>query len=279
MKNNEIIIASNSPDKYKKFDTRSLKPVYLTEVNEKVGAVIEQLDYIKADNLKQKIEYIPPNNIAMQLQIVDKCIDEMKNMNISERLHENRKMMIMKERVYENSKIIYDYIGLVQQGIVFGYTALETFSNISIPESYEYSVVNNKNIIEIYNKESIERWITLKEKLSKVLPEIYGTEDIKKRNLWNDFLRFEEFRHEIIHQKSIEHTSFYRKYFKNNIYKYLEVPRNLIDFYYSETTRVGKTNPLWPWMGNNKEIIPTKGGAKEFFSQSEIVGNLYEGKK
>lgn len=41
MKNNEIIIASNSPDKYKKFDTRSLKPVYLTEVNEKVGAVIE----------------------------------------------------------------------------------------------------------------------------------------------------------------------------------------------------------------------------------------------
>ncbi len=119
----------------------------------------------------------------------------------------------------------------------------------------------------------------MSEKISKILPDIYGTSDIRKKNLWNDFILFEKYRHEIIHQKSIEQTSFYRKYFKNNIYKYLNVPRQIIEFYYSETTKVGKTNPLWPWMGEDIEVIPTRGGAQKFFSQSEVIGNLYEEKK
>lgn len=278
MSNNELIIAAASPDRYIKFDNRSLKPIYLTETGENVGAVVEELAYIKVDNIKEKIEFIPPNGISIQLSIVDECISKLKELKISEEFRKNKDNKLLKERVYYNSEIIYEQISLVETAIVFGYTALETFSNLSIPESYEYSLINNKQIKETYNKESIERWITLNEKISRILPEVYGTSDIKKKNLWNQFITFESYRHEIIHQKNIDRTSFYKKYFKNNIYNYLKVPRQIIDFYYSETTQVGKTNSLWPWMGEETEIIPSRGGAKKFFSQSQIIGNLYDGK-
>lgn len=278
MGNKELIIAAISPERYVKFDNRSLKPIYLTEIDKNVGAVVEELDYIKVDNLKEKIEFIPPNGISIQLSIVDECISKLKELKISEEFRKYKENKLLKERVYDNSEIIYEQISLVETAIVFGYTALETFSNLSIPEKYEYTLVNNKQIKETYNRESIERWITLNEKISKILPEVYGTSDIKKKQLWNQFIIFENYRHEIIHQKNIDRTSFYKKYFKNNIYNYLRVPRKIIEFYYSETTKIGKTNPLWPWMGEGTEIIPSRGGAKEFFSQSQIIGNLYEGK-
>lgn len=279
MEKGKLIISAVSPERYTKFDNRSLKPIYLTEIGKDAGAVVEELDYVKSDNLKEKVEYIPPNNIGIQLAIVDDCIQKIKELQITEKFNNNRQGRILKERVYDNSKLIYDYIAIVQQAIVFGYTSLETFTNLSIPTDYEYSVINNKQVKEIYDKNAIERWISLSEKISNILPDIYGTSDIRKKNLWNDFKLFEKYRHEIIHQKSIEQTSFYRKYFKNNIYKYLNVPRQIIEFYYSETTKVGKTNPLWPWMGEDIEVIPTRGGAQKFFSQSEVIGNLYKGKK
>lgn len=218
MSDKELIIAAVSPEKYMKFDNRSLKPIYITEMSDSAGAVVEELDHIKSDNLKEKVEYIPPNSIALQLPIVDEYIKKLKEFKVTEKLRKNKRYKILKESIYDNSKIIYEQISLVETAIVFGYTALETFANLSIPEEYEYSLINNKHITESYNKEAIERWIPLNEKLSKILPEIYGTTDIKRKNLWNQFIIFENYRHEIIHQKSIDRTSFYRKYFKNNIY-------------------------------------------------------------
>lgn len=278
MESQELIIASATPERYKKFDSRSMKPIHITERDGSAGAVVEPLEYIKSDNLKKKVEYIPPNPIALQLSIVDRCIEQAKKINVSQKFREHDEKMILKEKVYENSKIIYDQIMLIQEAIVFGYTALETFANLSIPNDYKYSFNNSKGIVETYDKEAIERWISLDDKLSKILVEIYGTKNIKTKNLWNEFLIFEGYRHEIIHQKSIDYTSFYRKYFKNNIYKYLKVPKNLIELYRDEASKVGKTNPLWPWMGDEGDKIPTQFGAKEFFSYTKIAGNLYEGK-
>lgn len=275
----ELIVASVSPERYVKFDNRSLKPFYLTDIDTNSGAVVEELDYIKTDNIRKKVEYIPPNSIGIQLSIVENCISDMKKIKVTENLKFNSESMIMKERVYKNSKLIYDHISLVQQAIVFGYTALETFANLSIPDHYEYSLENNKKIKETYNKEAIERWIPLKEKISEILPSIYETTDIKKKNLWNEYLSFETLRHEIIHQKSIDQSTFYRKYFKNNIYNSLGVPRKIIEFYNLESKKVGKTNRLWPWIEEDSDSIPMSGGAKEFFSNTKIVGNLYGGKK
>ncbi len=132
----ELIISAASPERYNKFDNRSLKPIYLTEVGKDAGAVVEELDYVKSDNLKEKVEYIPPNNIGVQLAIVDDCIQKIKELKISKKFKNNREDGNLKERVYDNSKRIYDYIAIVQQAIVFGYTSLETFTNLSIPTDY-----------------------------------------------------------------------------------------------------------------------------------------------
>lgn len=57
---------------------------------------------------------------------------------------------------------MYNFIETVQVAIVFGYTALETFANLSIPQNLEYKAnINSKGIIKIYNKNAIERWVTL----------------------------------------------------------------------------------------------------------------------
>lgn len=278
MGSQELIIASTTPEEYKKFDSRSMKPIYFTEIDGSANAVVELLEYVKSDNFKKKVEYIPPNPISLQLAIVDRCIKQAKEINVVNKFKEYDEKMLMKEKVYENSKVIYDQIMLIQEAIVFGYTALETFANLSIPSDYKYSFKNSKGIVETYDKKAIERWVSLDDKLSEILIEIYGTKSIKTKNLWNEFIIFEGYRHEIIHQKSIDYTSFYRKYFKNNIYKYLKVPRLLIGFYRDEASKIGRNNPLWPWMGDEGDKIPTRYGAKKLFSQSEITGNLFEEK-
>lgn len=277
-KPNEFIIASVTPENYDIFDQRSKKPIFIKEMDNSGSAVIEGLDYIKVDNNKEKVMYLPPNPIAIQLSIVQESIAKAKELNVNSTFQSNRQKLL-KEKVYEHSNIIYDHIGLIQKAIVFGYTALETFANLSIPDNFEYSIVNNKKITEIYNKENIERWISLNEKLSKILVQVYKTDNITKKQLWSDFLQLEQYRHEIIHQKSIEHVSFYRKYFKNNIYKFLSVPENIIKFFYEQVEKQGKTNPIWPWINDDIKSIPTRYGAKEFFAQTEVIGNIYEGKK
>ena len=56
-----------------------------------------------------------------------------------------------------NTKIIYNYIEEIQTAIVFGYTALEAFSNLSIPEKYVYTAKpNSKGIVEAFDKMAIE---------------------------------------------------------------------------------------------------------------------------
>lgn len=277
-KSKQFIIAAIRPENYNIFDNRSKKPIYFKEMDNRGSAVIEELDYIKVDNYKEKIMYIPPNPIAIQLSIVQESIDKAKELNVSSIFLSNEKKLL-REKVYEHSKIIYDYIALIQQAIVFGYAALETFANLSIPDNYEYSIKNNKKITEVYNKENIERWISLNEKLSKILVDVYRTDNITKKQLWSDFLQLERYRHEIIHQKSVEYVSFYRKYFKNSIYRFLSVPEKIIIFFYEQVEKQGKTNPIWPWINNERKSIPTRYKAKEFFSQTEVIGNLFEGIK
>ncbi|WCF08318.1 hypothetical protein NDS46_29400 [Paenibacillus thiaminolyticus] len=88
-----------------------------------------------------------------------------------------------KEQIINRSKIMYDYIEFIQSSIVFGFTVLEAFVNQSIPEGYEYKFENNKGVIEVYNKEAIERWLP-----------IYNTKPIKSINLWNMYCSLKSIR-------------------------------------------------------------------------------------
>jgi len=79
-KSNEFIIASVSPENYNIFDKRSIKPIHLREMDNNGSAVIDELDYIKVDNNKEKIMHLPPNPIAIQLSIVQDSIKKAKEL-------------------------------------------------------------------------------------------------------------------------------------------------------------------------------------------------------
>ena len=175
------------------------------------------------------------------------------------------------------SSKVCDYIECIQTAIVFGYTALETFANLSIPEGYRYNTRNNyKGTTEVFDKKAIERWVSLKVKFQFILKEVYKTKKPELQKWWGHFLNLEKYRNDIIHQKSINNTSFYKTYFKRTIYSICESPVSIIKFFYQAHAENNRTNPLWPWLVNEQNYFPiTEFNSKNF----EVIGNLYEGIK
>jgi len=277
MKSRNLIIAAVRPNRYNLFDIRATKPIHYTDHEGSSSAVIEETKEIKVDNNKNIITHVLPNPIAIQLSIVDKSIDAIKKNKAFNTIESNTN--VLKEKIYQDSKIIYDHLELVQTSIVFGYTALETFTNLSIPENYEHKIINSKGVTEIYNKENIERWLSLKYKISIILVDVYKTNDIKKHPIWGKFINFERYRHEIIHQKSVDSFNYYEKYFKSKTIENLNTPKSLISWFYDQVESKGKTNPIWPWINSDNNSIPTRYDAKDFFSNTQVVGNLYDGFK
>lgn len=97
---------------------------------------------------------------------------------------------------------------------------------------------------------------------------------LKKKNIWNEFLKFEELRNEIIHQKTINSTDFYKKYFEENIFYLCEIPEKLIKHFYNNRENKSITNPLWPWIVNEKNKVPI---SYEYNSEYfELSGNIFE---
>lgn len=281
----EFIVVNVRPKDYKVPDMRSKKP--LTFKQNTGSMVLQEIDEIKFNNKykeeRNTLSYFSPNNVGILLSIADKSTEKAKNIfnehlnpdKIDHRLWSNDGSRL--DKIKLDSHIAYDFIESIQVSIVFGYTAIETFANLSIPEEYKYQPgINHRGIEEIYNKSAIERWISLRDKLSIILPEIYNTIPIRKKRVWNDFIRFENLRHEIIHQKSIDETNFYKKYFKKSFFKICSTPKEVLKFFFENRKDKAITNPLWPWLINSENDFPisNKYNPKNF----EVIGNLYEGK-
>lgn len=286
---NSFLVINKYPENYRVFDLRANKPVCFKDSPINGGdasMVMQEIDTLELfptiNGKKNTVEYVAPNNVGILLSISNKSVltakklfdNQIKSYNYSESAND----INVKDEIFARTRLIYDYIESVQTSIVFGYTALEAFTNLSIPDNYQYKTnPNNKGVIEIYNKEAIERWTPLRVKISEILVDIYKTKNIKGLKLWSNFLLFEELRHEIIHQKSINHTKFYKKYFKRNLFEVCHIPEDVIRFFFDNRVDKDKTNPLWPWIINGNNDFPV---SYDFKSENfEIIGNLYEGIK
>jgi hypothetical protein len=117
----------------------------------------------------------------------------------------------------------------------------------------------------------------LRDKISNILPEIYKVENITTKKVWNHFIKLEEYRHDIIHQKSIERTEFYKRYFKTNIFKICQSAEDIISIFYKKHAKKDRTNPLWPWLINQKKEFPIRYDYDP--NDFEVVGNVWEGIK
>jgi hypothetical protein len=274
------------PEQYRIADSRLNKPVchQRIEGGKITGSMLlQELDTASVEKGKE-ITYFCPNNIAVLLSISSKSLSKAKELydkffnapSIEYRLEkiEGNKMTFL-NRI---SSTVCDYIEHMQTALVFAYTALETFANLSIPEGYLYHTENkSKGIKETYDKEAIERWLSLKFKVQYILREIYGTEKVERQKWWGHFSNLEKYRNDIIHQKTINSTSFYKEYFKATVFRACESPLQIIKFFYEAHAENNRTNPLWPWLVNEKNYFPinTQYNSRNF----EVIGNAYEGIK
>ncbi len=274
----EGVVFSKSPKDYTIFDTRSAKPrYYVKDVNDKgeptaeEGLVLQETDEIKF-NGSNTLQYFSPNNVGVLLSITNKSLEHAKTI-FEKQIDPNRHNHSIKkatgdrkEFLIKKSVVIYDLIEIIQTCIVFAYTSLEAFANLSIPENYEFKQrLENKGIDEIYDKQAIERWISLKQKLGIILVDIYKTEDLTKKPIWSNFIKLEQYRHDIIHQKSIDRIEFYKNYFNRDIFKTCACAEEIIDFFYKKHGKGHRSNPLWPWLINKENHFPvTKFNSENF---------------
>jgi hypothetical protein len=281
----EFLVATKYPYNYQIFDIRAKKPIcYKYSSKEDASMVVQEIDLLstKFSGKKAQIDYFPPNNIGILLSISSKSAQQAKNIYdegllLQSEDEQKANNVSRKDEIASKSKIIYDYIEMIQTCIVFGYTALEAFTNLSIPDDYEYKTKSNsKGIIEVYDKEAIERWTTLKIKISEILVDVYKTKNIKSLNIWANFIQFEKMRHEIIHQKTIDSTDFYKQYFQEKVFELCKTPMEIIDFFFDNRENKDFTNPLWPWVINSKNDFPVSEYDANHF---EVIGNIHEGRK
>ena len=87
--------------------------------------------------------------------------------------------------------------------VVFSYTSLESFANQSIPSEYIFRQSRkDQKYIEEYNREQIERFVSLDTKLLEVLPAVFQVVPPKNGKIWNGYSDLKKLRDRIIHLKS-----------------------------------------------------------------------------
>ncbi len=281
-KGKHSVIMNLDPKDYEIFDQRIRKPVSVVvdlEDSEELGTMVLQ-DTDEISIRGKKLDYFLPNNVGVLLSVSSKAFkraqviyeEKLNPANTTISLSEAKdKIPFLKAK----SSDFCDYVEEIQTSIVFAYTALEAFANLSIPSNYHHiQKVHNKGIDERYDKKAIERWIDLETKLKTILTNIYGTPKIDKTKTWAYFKNLEDYRHNIIHQKSIEHTDFYKRYFKKDIANICNCSEAIIRFFYDQN-KLNNTNPLWPWIVGKEKEFPIR---KDKGENYEVVGNVYEGR-
>lgn len=274
------------PDQYKVVDPRLNKPVCYQQIEkgEISGSMLLQDIDTASINKNKKITYFCPNNIALLLSVNAKSLEKAKTLNSdffqnpSIELELGKNEDKNKPSLNERSSRVCDYIEHIQTAIVFGYTALETFANLSIPDDYTYSSRNNaKGTMEVYDKKAIERWLSLNIKFQYILRDIYKTKKPASQRWWGLFSKLEKYRNDIIHQKTINSTKLYKEYFKTTVFSICESPVSIIKFFYKAHAENNRTNPIWPWLVNEKNYFPLN--TEYDSSKFEVIGNRHEGLK
>lgn len=279
------IVVGIDPKNYEVSDQRLMKPVcHQQHENGRLtgSMLVQEIDSVVLDR-KRTATYFVPNNIALLLSTSKKTLMTAKGIYDSYLINKDIEINLKKlsgdkkTAMNEISSKVCDYLEFIQTAIVFSYTALEAFANLSIPDDYKYvTPKNSRGISETYDKKAIERWLTLKTKIKNVLVAIYNTPKAENQPWWGHFSNLEKYRNDIIHQKTIDSTKFYKTYFKSSIFSVCRSPIEVIQFFHDSHAAQDRTNPIWPWLKENNGLPINRSYDSQHF---EVVGNMYEGIK
>lgn len=131
--------------------------------------------------------------------------------------------------------------------MIFSYISIEGLTNAVIPDDYKLERKNERGILEVWNKENIERWMSTSEKVGIILPKILKSTDVKSESFWSNFKELEKLRNSIVHQKTIENgtrleASLYHEMLKSNVFDKIQSSLKVIDFFY----KLDSAHPYFP---------------------------------
>ena len=155
-------------------------------------------------NKKKHLSIALPNATAICINSSRRAWEESQKIRKCSKIDSS----IKREITFNTTSDSFDYIEKVMESVVMGFTALEAFANENIPENYEHHAHKNSEIIlEITDNKTIERWLSLDEKLSNVLPSALGVESPKGKKCWQGYHDLKTTRDRIIHMKKEDRRS------------------------------------------------------------------------
>ena len=155
-------------------------------------------------NKKKNLSIVLPNATALCLNSSRRAWKEAKEI----RKKSNIDGSIKEQVVFNSTCESFDYLERVMESIVMSFTALEAFVNENIPDDFEYHTHKRSEIIlDVLDKRAIERWLSLDEKLSKVLPEAKSIDSPKGSKCWQGYRDLKTTRDRIIHMKKEDRRS------------------------------------------------------------------------
>lgn len=111
------------------------------------------------------------------------------------------KCVVNKRVGYLPDSDVFEFYEQMMASIVFAYTSLESFVNEELPDDYIHKVVDRK-CTQHYNKEQIERYLSLDTKLGDVLPAVFQVQSPKGTKIWEEYIELKNIRDRIIHMKT-----------------------------------------------------------------------------
>lgn len=215
-------------------DIRMARPLFFKE---KYSNRIMETQPLSINKIENKYLNFPkPNNISLLLSISKRELTKAKELyKRLESKQSNSKTACLKD---EEISEVYNYLESINISIIFAYSAVEAFSNVSIPRGYEYKSKNNKGVTEIWNKENIERYFKTSEKIDKLLPEVLKTETLENK-IRIQFIELEKIRNEIIHPKHDDKVivDLQKKLLGREIFNYIYSAYELIEFFCNADTK------------------------------------------
>lgn len=108
----------------------------------------------------------------------------------------------------EDHEMLFNFFELMMSQIIFSYSATETFANITVPDEFIYRTKrSDKKFTEEYNKDQIERNLSLDVKLDRVLPQVFNVKTPIGTKLWDNYQNLKKLRDRLIHLKSSDMTA------------------------------------------------------------------------
>ncbi len=216
-----------SKDFYAKRDKRSKKPDVLIDsnnLNKKMNVGNNWvLNFESKDLMMSK-----PNDVSLYCNISTRSANDAKELLSS--MKGTMKGLIINFPSEAEQTMMFNYFELVIQAVIFSYSSIEAFVNITIPSYYTYTDETD-GVATTYNKDAIERKFQLREKLKKILKDILVIPVVTSQPWWNDFILLEDIRNEFIHSKESTAEERYNKLLDPSIFKLINVNQELLKYY------------------------------------------------